>query len=278
MVAWHIANPPLLTEVRQLVSSQLPTFRVEVEGETVVVRGRLEIVEEGTGQWVYSYDVEAELLPDHPESVPLVRELGKKIVKGEENHFNGTDERATACLFVEEERFERWPKGADIVKFINGPVHEFFFWQAHKALTGKELPSRPHRTAGRIQFYEERAKTTDAAQVLAFIELVSMTHLPRQATCHCGSREKLRRCRPEHAARVHDVRVVVPPRVAQDALENARPILRRRARAGPQVPAGDTSLTTPVLQPPGGLTSRLPVPSRAASGAPAPPAPPSPPA
>lgn len=153
-----------------------------------------------TGEWhvygkerlITTYNVRIVLPSDFPKGVPLVYEVGGVIPQDADHHINPD---GTACLFAPPERWEKWPEGASIAVFLNGPVRDFFFSQAFYERTGQwPFGEWSHGDVGVIEYYFEKLGTSSFTILEGLVQL-SQYHSPsRQWRCPCGNNKRYKEC------------------------------------------------------------------------------------
>lgn len=99
MATWFEKNPELLTKIREIISENFPCFILQIVGNKVIFRGRLELIEEG--KHFDSYFIEIFFLDDFPVSLPEVREIGGRLPKIKDRHVNEINNNL--CLFLPED-------------------------------------------------------------------------------------------------------------------------------------------------------------------------------
>lgn len=186
MEKWYITNPKLFEDVKRSIRENFPTLTVVVENDIVFIRGILLLPEE-----IDKFIIEIELLEDYPESVPVVRETGKRIPHGERHVFMHGD----CCLFVNEEKWKHYPKETTIIDFINKIVVPYFLAQSYFEIKGKWLwGERSHGAKGILEFYQEELNTKDFRVIIQFINYLAKSTIKRNRICYCGSNKKLQHC------------------------------------------------------------------------------------
>lgn len=190
---WYVQNPEFFEEFKRSINSTYTTLHVVLENDIVYIRGGL-ILNAPDGRLLENYSIEIQIPVDYPKTVPIVREIGGRLPKTLDRHFNQPDE--TACLFFRDERYKYWPQGSTIIDFIEGPVRSFFIWQIEHDLNGGGLNfvGRGHGVNGIIQFYTELIGTDDKKVITRFLEYLTKKKVKGHWLCYCGSGEKMRNC------------------------------------------------------------------------------------
>ena len=172
MRPWHVANPEAFQKFQRSIHRKYPTLRVLVENDIVYIRGGL-ILEASDGRELDRYSIEIRIPHNYPKSVPTVKEIGGRLPKIPNRHFNPGDE--IACLFLPDERYKYYPRGSTIIDFIEGPVKSFFLWQTNYDLNKSEssFEERGHGVEGIIEFYSEELKTKDISVMLKFLDYLT---------------------------------------------------------------------------------------------------------
>lgn len=190
-----MANPgqmrdSLKTELQRLVENDYPLLRVVEDAPELRLKGGLPVTDV-TGKELGLYQVEIKFPASYPKNIPIVREIGGKIPKIADRHFN---EDGAACLFVRDETYKFWPPGTTVKQFIDGPVKDFFLGQIVFEQTGKFPGERKHGIDGILDFYEEAIGTRDPQAVIQFIEYLLHPNIKGHRKCFCGSTLKIRDC------------------------------------------------------------------------------------
>jgi hypothetical protein len=185
---------------RAEVEAHFPNLRFAVEGDTVYVRGSFAVMFEE--QVLDRYSVELQLPPDHPKSLPVVREVGGRIPHHNDRHVNPAD--GTACVLLPDERWRLWPPGRPLLNFFTGPLHSFFL--AHSLVeAGEPWPfgQWAHGAKGLFQYYRETLKTADLRVIVTYLEYITAKKVKGHWPCPCRSNRRLRDC---HLSLVSDLR------------------------------------------------------------------------
>jgi len=208
---WHKRDPRLLARNRDEVNAKYSDLGFFIKDETVFVRGSFHVLHED--QVLDRYQIEIELPPDWPDSIPVLREVGGRIPVHKDRHINRGDE--TSCLLVPEE----WllsPQRDSLRAFLDGPVHDFFLGQSLVEV-GEPWPfgERAHGMPGLLQSYGEMLGTEDPATVRRYLECLGKKEVKGHWECPCGSNQRLRNCHFDH---VVALRQKIPSAVALKAL------------------------------------------------------------
>jgi len=218
MRPWYVANLEAFHEFQRSVESKYPTLRVVVKNDVVYVRGGL-ILEAPDGRELDRYSIEIQIPDDYPKSVPIVREVGGRLPKVADRHFNPADD--TACLFLRDERYKYYSQGSTIIDFIEGPVKDFFLWQTDYDLNkGKSsFEGRGHGVEGIIEFYSEKLKTKDISVIVKFLDYLTAKKVKKNWKCYCGSGKQLRYC---HIDKLNNLRAKILRHDAKKSLAQVR--------------------------------------------------------
>jgi hypothetical protein len=210
--AWFKGSPHLLEEIKKEIECDYPNLHIYVENETVFVRGSFSITFES--EVLDRYQVEIEFLPDYPDSVPVVREIGGRIPRAVDSHMISAT--GQCCLFLPDERWKAYPKGCSFLDFLNGPVRNFFLGQTMVRL-GQSWPfgEHAHGITGIIEYYKSLLETEDVLTILNYLDYMSKPVIKGHWPCPCGSGECLRKC---HFERLIDLRLKIPPKTAKESL------------------------------------------------------------
>jgi hypothetical protein len=92
---WHRSDPAYFEKEKQEVEHEYPDLRFRVAGKLVILEGDFPVVAEGKVRDRYS--VEIILARDHPNSLPVVREVAGRIPRRADRHMN---DDGTACVLL----------------------------------------------------------------------------------------------------------------------------------------------------------------------------------
>ncbi len=209
---WHTVKPELLARMREDVKCAYPNLHFYPEDEVVFVRGEFPLVDDG--QTLDQFSVEIELPRYDPDELPVLREVGGRIARTEDNHINGPS--GDICLFVPDERWRIYPRGSTLLDFLNVPVRNYFIGFCLVEM-GEPWPfgQRSHGAAGIFEYYSELLGTDDRQVVTRYVECLSEPRLKGHWECPCGSHKRIRNC---HHVALNDLRAKMPPSVAQYSL------------------------------------------------------------
>ena len=171
--------------------SSYPNLDAIKKSGTVELNGNWEVFIEGT--YIISYQIKIVISENYPTEVPKVYEIGGKILKIPDFHFNEEDQ--SACLFVQPARWEQWPIESGIKRFLDKPVTEFFFSQAYKKLKDKwPFGDSLHSDDGIIQYYLEKLELKGKTDLVPFLDFIKYTKPYRQWKCPCGNKLRYKNC------------------------------------------------------------------------------------
>lgn len=207
---WFKKDPGLFESLKADVAAVYPNLHFYVEKDLVLLRGTFPILHEG--KVLDRYSVEIKLLPDYPESIPIVREIGDRIPRVADYHMNSCGD---TCLFLPDERWEAYPPGTNFIDFLKGPVHNFFLSQA-LVQTGQPWPfgQHGHGANGIRDYYSKLLATEDPIAILKYLGYLSKPRLKGHWDCPCGSGKRLRNC---HVNMLNDLRDKIPPHIASNS-------------------------------------------------------------
>jgi len=206
-------------ELQRLVDGAYPLFQIIDGGNSLSLKGGLPISEEG--KELALYQVEIVFPESYPEEIPVVREIGGKIPKISDRHF---DYDGVACLFVRDEAYKFCAPGYSVAQFIEGPVRQFFLGQVVFDATGKFPAERKHGIDGILDFYEEIIGTRNMQTVIAFLEYLTHPGLKGHRECFCGSKKKIRNC---HLGILQDLKSKIRQVDVQKSLKQLKQQLSR---------------------------------------------------
>jgi hypothetical protein len=175
----------------------------------LTVKGTFPIVYEN--QVLDRFLIELTIPKDFPDSIPTIRETAGRIPRTLDRHMNAKGE---ACPLVPEEWLLLPRQERNIISFLEGPVRNFFLFQALKE-RGQSWPwgERPHGRAGLLQSYSEMLGVNEDL-VPGYLYCLSRRELKGHLDCPCGIGRKLRRC---HSEQVRALREKIPIELAKSA-------------------------------------------------------------
>lgn len=190
--SWYILHPELLSEIEEIIKKEYPTLEVTTDADVVCIKGVLQITDTEKSTLIDRYSIEIEFPDDFPKSIPFVKEVGDRIPKTIDRHFNPNH---TACLFIPEERDKYYPEGASIRDFIEKCVKPFFINQSYYEEKETWLSGeRPHGLDGVINYYQESYGENSKDVIKQFMEYLAKKEIKGHWLCYCGSGDKLRKC------------------------------------------------------------------------------------
>ncbi len=132
-----------------------------------------------------------------------------------DSHMNPAD--GTACVLLPDERWRVWPDGSTLLRFVNGPVRNFFLGQSLVAL-GEKWPFGQwrHGADGIREYYAELLGTDDIRVITAYVECLSKNKIKGHWPCPCNSGRRLRDC---HGDLVRDLSAKIPRKIALSSLD-----------------------------------------------------------
>jgi hypothetical protein len=218
---WFEKQPALLAEVHRAIAADQPDLRATIVDGAVQVRGSYSVRDGGAV--LDRYQVEIRFPHDYPTTMPVVEEIGGRILRTPDRHISGD---GSACLLVPEE----WLLAGDqsFGAFLDGPMKNFFLGQL-LVDAGKPWPfgQRLHGYEGLLEAYMELLGISDPTQVVAYFDCLRRKALKGHFDCPCGSNKRLRNC---HRAELQALAKRIPPHVAQqayDRLRSSAPPLKR---------------------------------------------------
>ena len=208
-------RPDLRAEVLETLHQEYPELRFEIEGDVAKVRGVFPVADE-TGV-LDRFAIEMVFPPDYPDSLPIIRETGKRIPWCLDRHVNAIGE---TCVLVPEEWFVLTPDQS-FRAFMGGPVRNYFLGQALVEI-GQPWPfgERSHGTAGVLEAYSELLGFDDTRQMRTALSYLSHDNIKGHWRCPCGNGSILRRC---HVAEVRALQGRIAPRIARMMIKRLSP-------------------------------------------------------
>ncbi len=178
------------------LAREFPTLRLVVEDNKTYLNGSFPIGHEG--EVLDQFDIEMLVAPLAGNELPEVRETGGRIPRIADRHVNAD---GTACITLPESYFLRNPGPFDLLKFLSGPVRDYFIGQA-LVERGDDWPHQewPHGIDGLLLFYEELLGTDNLVRIREYLRHLARAELRGHWACPCGSGKKLRRCHQQELA------------------------------------------------------------------------------
>lgn len=219
--AWHRNNRVLFEKEIAEVKAAFPQLHFHVVNDVVLLRGTYLVVHDG--EEVDRFSIEIELSQNHPESLPVVREVGGRIPRHADRHVNAAD--GTACVLLPDEQWRLWPKGSSLRAYLDGPLRNYFLGQIAVEL-GQPWPfgEWKHGADGIIQYYAELVGSDDPNVIADFLDCLRAKKTKGHWPCPCGNGRRLRDC---HQDFLRDLREKIPCRVADESLERLCSHLRK---------------------------------------------------
>jgi hypothetical protein len=220
---WHERNPVVLKAMKAELATHYPDLRVIVERGIVHIRGSFPVIDDA--EVLDRFLIEVTLATDYPDSVPVLKEVGGRVPWHEDRHvIPGNGE---ACLIVPEEWIIQ-PNHDSILAFLIGPVRNFFLGQI-LVESGNPWPfgERSHGLPGLIEAYGEILGTSDGHTLRRYLDCLSREALKGHWECPCGSTKRLRDC---HLNKVKSLRMIILPRVAQQAVNRLDKLSERQKK------------------------------------------------
>lgn len=214
--AWHRKNPALFGKEKVEVETAFPHLHFHIVNDVVFLRGSFPVAYEG--RELDRFSIEIELAKDHPESLPIVREIAGRIPRSADRHVNATD--GMACVLLPDECWRFWPKGSSLLAYMTGPLRNYFLGQIAVEM-GQPWPFGEwrHGADGILEYYTELLKTNDVCVIANFLDCLRAVKTKGHWLCPCGSGKRLRDC---HRDIVRDLREKIPCQVAEESLERLR--------------------------------------------------------
>jgi hypothetical protein len=195
----------------QGVQDQYPSLQFFTESGKNYLRGSFPL--ESEGRILDRFVIEIELPERGRDTIPAIREIGGRIPRIVDNHINPNGD---ICLFVPDERWRVFPRGATLLDFLNGPVRNYFLGYCLKE-AGEDWPfgERHHGKSGIIEYYEEVVGTNNQVVIKKYLEVLSSKNLKGHWKCPCLSGKKIRDC---HQSQLEDLRQKIDRSAAEKSL------------------------------------------------------------
>lgn len=202
----------LFDKEKREIEAAFPQLHFHVVNDIVFLRGSFPVVHDG--KELDRYLIEIELPKSHPESLPIVREIAGRIPRTAARHTNTSD--GTACVLLPDERWRLWPKGVDLLAYLNGPLRNYFLGQIAVDM-GQPWPFGEwrHGADGIVEYYSELLKSDDLNVIVGILNCLAAKKTKGHWPCPCRSGKRLRDC---HGELVRDLREKIPCQCARDSL------------------------------------------------------------
>lgn len=203
----------LINELNISVISKYPSLVLYAENPSVFLRGIFPLLDLSDKSVIDKYELEIEFPQSYPKSLPIVRETAGRIPIDIDRHM--IPENRQACFFLVEERYLHFPIGSPIIKFIDGPMYQFFLSQTYYELTGKWIfGEHRHGIYGIYDYYAELLNTKDLNIIIKFVDYVSKKKIKSYWPCYCSKNKRLDEC---HLKFLLKTRSQIPPRIAKNS-------------------------------------------------------------
>lgn len=218
MRPWHQRNPESFRCEKGEVELAYPDLRFSTTSEEVQISGSFPITDDDGV--VDRFSVLIRLLPDYPESLPVVRETAGRIPHHIDRHMLTSGE---ACVLLPEDRWRSWPIGSSLLSFISGPLRNFFIGQA-LVERGEPWPFGEwgHGLDGMRDYYREVFGTDDLVTVRAYFHCLAAKKAKGHWDCPCKSGRRLRDC---HMGLVKELREKMPRSEAKKSIKHMEAVL-----------------------------------------------------
>ncbi len=218
----HFLKIPPGTRARELQSDlemKFPDLTVSYTGSKIFIRGTFPVLDEAMVLDRYQIEIE---WSDTDSEAPLLYETGGRVPWVPDRHVN-SDGRA--CAFVPEEWLIRPGEERTLIRYLDGPVRNFFLWQS-LVERGESVPwqDRSHGVAGLIESYGDMLGLEGESAISCCLEYLSKEQIKGHWTCYCGSAKRIRNC---HLEELRALRLRISEHIARLALKRlANPIMR----------------------------------------------------
>jgi hypothetical protein len=225
MKPWHLRNPENYAHEIAEVERKFPQLHATIRGAETRIAGTLPVL--GGETELDRFAITMDLSIDYPDSLPVVREVGGRIPYLLDRHV--IPNSGVACVLLPDQRWELWPKGASLLAFIDGPIHNYFLGQA-LIEQGDPWPfgEWAHGLQGMLDYYKALIGTDDPRAICRFLEYLEAKKLKGHWDCPCLNGRRLRDC---HFALVKDLRGRMPRSEAANSLRRFGLILEIRRRS-----------------------------------------------
>lgn len=193
MKPWHQSDIARYREVQETIKNCYPGLHISEEYGLIFIRGCLLVKIPGIEKEIDNFLIEIIFPPDYPKRVPVVKEIGGRLPKIANRHFNTNE---TACLFFRDARHEYLPLDATFRYFMERIVINFFVWQIdYEATDGNpSMKGMAHNTAGVLEYYYRVTGIAKVSVVKKFLQYLCSKKIRPTWQCYCHSGKKIRDC------------------------------------------------------------------------------------
>lgn len=191
---WWVTTPNLVREIKADLRDGYPSLRLNLSQDKAEVKGTYPITDED-GSVLDRWAVSILLPPQYPVALPIVREVGGRLIRDPDNHVEGDD--GTVCVLLPETRYRLFPIGTPFRAYLDGPLRAFFASQSFRARGGAWVHGEwEHGALASIHFYKELLGST--GDVVGWRALIAMRiGLHDNQPCPCGRRRSVKDCHPD---------------------------------------------------------------------------------
>jgi hypothetical protein len=179
------------TEAEAIIKKYAKLTLIEKSG-IKILSGEIDLVNE-VGDILDTYQLEICPCEEYPFLFPLVFETGGKLPVNIDWHVY--EDTGRFCVKIPPEERLICINGITLHDFIKNELIPYLFNQTFRRENGYYINERAHGVDGLIEYYGERLKTNDTAELIRLLGFILYKNEPdRVALCFCGSNKKYRRC------------------------------------------------------------------------------------
>lgn len=195
-MAWWLARPEALTDIREALVGPYAGLRLIEDAETIEVRGTFPVLD--GNDVLDQYEVLIRFSETYPDDPPEVWETGGRIPRLADRHNS-----ETACLFVPFEWRIRRPD-LSFRTFLHDAMRGYFIGQSLAEL-GKPWPQgeRAHGVDGMLQALADLLGIEDTDAARGAMLMLIKPKIKGHWDCFCGSGLRLRNCHGERLRSLH---------------------------------------------------------------------------
>lgn len=194
VASWWDTRPDLVQEIEADLRDGYATLRLDLSQDKAEVKGTYPVKDED-GSVLDRWAVSILLPPTYPKALPIVREVGRRLIRDPDNHVQ--DEEGTVCVLLPETRYRWFPIGAPFRTYLDGPLQAFFASQSFRARGGTWAHGEwEHGALATVSFYKDLLGSSD--DVVGWRALIAMRNgLQDNQPCPCGLRRPVQDCHPD---------------------------------------------------------------------------------
>jgi hypothetical protein len=217
MSQWWQENNSFFAKEKEYVFHKYPSLTYSIENKIVKLSGELPIVEIDD-----SYSIEIEFPEAYPNKIPIVKEVGGDIPRELDLHISYD---GSCCLCLPQLEKFYFPKGSNIIIFLEKLVIPFFANQAYFKITGTWINGEySHGKLGVYEFYKNLLDVHSLTNIIKFLKLSIKSYPNFNKKCICGSNKPFKRC---HLPKLNFLKKFVPAQTIEEDVKTFERLLKK---------------------------------------------------